>query len=110
MDFVVKIDHKKNTHLDGIKVSTTFSGIKKTPDNEHDILLVEFDKPCSIAGVFTKSLTSSAPVNQCKNNLSSSEKATVRAIIVNSGNANAFTGKLGEETVSKVSKFLSKLL
>ena len=110
MDFVVKIDHKKNIHLDGVKVSTTFSGIKKTPNNEHDILLVEFDKPCSIAGVFTKSLTSSAPVNQCRSNLSSSEKSTVRAIVVNSGNANAFTGKLGEEAVSKVSRFLSKLL
>ena len=110
MDFAMKNDNKKNIHLDGIKVSTTFSGIKKTPDNEHDVLLVQFDKPCSIAGVFTKSLTSSAPVNQCRRNLSFSKEATVRAIVVNSGNANAFTGKLGEETVSKISKFLSKLL
>ncbi len=106
----MKNDNKKNIHLDGIKVSTTFSGIKKTPDNEHDVLLIEFDKPCSIAGVFTKSLTSSASVNQCRSNLSSSKQATARAIVVNSGNANAFTGKLGEETVSKISKFLSKLL
>ena len=59
----MKNDHKKNIYLEGIKVSTTFSGIKKTPHNEDDVLLVQFDKPCSIAGIFTKSLTSSASVN-----------------------------------------------
>ncbi len=103
-------NHKKDIHLEGIKVSTTFCGIKKTPDNEDDLLLVEFDESCSIAGVFTKSLTSSAPVNQCRSNLSSSEQATVRAIVVNSGNANAFTGKLGEETVFKISEYLANKL
>ena len=106
----MKNNHKKDIHLEGIKVFTTFCGIKNTPDNEDDLLLVEFDKSCSIAGVFTKSLTSSAPVNLCKSNLSSAEQATVRAIVVNSGNANAFTGKLGEETVLKISKYLSKKL
>ena len=106
----MKNNHKKNIYLEGIKVSTAFCGIKKTPDNEDDLLLVEFDKSCSIAGVFTKSLTSSAPVNQCKSNLSSMEQATVKAIVVNSGNANAFTGKLGEESVLKISKYLSQKL
>ena len=106
----MKNNHKKDIHLEGVKVSTTFCGIKKTPHNEDDILLVEFDKPCSIAGVFTKSLTSSASVNQSRSNLSSRQQATVRAIVVNSGNANAFTGKLGEKTVLKISKHLSKLL
>ncbi len=106
----MKNNHKKDIHLEGIKVFTTFCGIKNTPDNEDDLLLIECDKSCSIAGVFTKSLTSSAPVNQCKSNLSSMEKATVRAIVVNSGNANAFTGKLGEETVLKISKYLSQKL
>ena len=107
MDFVMKNDHKKNIYLEGIKVSTTYSGIKKTPHNEDDTLLIQFDHPCSIAGVFTKSLTSSASVNQSKHNLSSREQSTVRAIIVNSGNANAFTGKLGENTVLRISKHLS---
>ena len=106
----MKNNDKKNIYLDGIKVYTTYTGIKKTPNNEHDLLLVEFDNPSSIAGVFTKSLTSSASVNQCKINLRSSDQASVRAIIVNSGNANAFTGRLGEQTVSKISKHLSELL
>ena len=96
--------------LDDIKVSTIYAGIKKTPNNEDDLLLIEFDTKSSIAGVFTQSLTSSASVNQCKKNLNSSKEPIVRAILVNSGNANAFTGKMGEETVVKISEYLSRKL
>ena len=55
----------ENITLEDIKISTCFSGIKKSKNNEHDLLLVEFEKEASIAGLFTKSLTSSASVNQC---------------------------------------------
>ena len=100
----------KNSLLENIKISTIFSGIKKTKDNEEDLLLIELEKSSSIAGVFTQSLTSSASVNQCKKNLTKFKEPSVRAILVNSGNANAFTGKLGEETVLKISKYLSAKL
>ena len=93
--------------LKDIKVSTIHSGIKKTKDNEDDLLLIELEKRSAIAGVFTKSLTASASVNQCKKNLTKYKDPIARAILVNSGNANAFTGKLGEETVLKISKYLS---
>ena len=93
--------------LKDIKISTIYSGIKKTKNNEDDLLLIELKKKSAIAGVFTQSLTSSASVNQCKKNLAKHKEPTVRAILVNSGNANAFTGKLGEETVLKISKYLS---
>ena len=93
-----------------IKVSTIYSGIKKTQNNEEDLLLIELKKKSAIAGVFTQSLTSSDSVNQCKKNLTKYKEPEVRAILVNSGNANAFTGKLGEETVLKISKYLSKKL
>ena len=93
-----------------IKVSTIYSGIKKTQDNEDDLLLIELEKKTAIAGVFTQSLTSSASVNQCKKNLAKYKEPIARAILVNSGNANAFTGKLGQETVLKISKFLSEKL
>ena len=43
----MKNNRKKDIHLEGIKVFTTFCGIKNTPDNEDDLLLVEFDKSCS---------------------------------------------------------------
>ena len=55
-----------NHLLKDILVSTTYSGIKKTHDNEDDLLLIELKKKSAIAGVFTQSLTSSASVNQCK--------------------------------------------
>ena len=100
----------ENITLEDIKISTCFSGIKKSKNNEHDLLLVEFEKEASIAGLFTKSLTSSASVNQCKQCLHSEEKQTIRAIVVNSGNANAFTGEKGEETVLKIRNFISKKL
>lgn len=100
----------ENITLEDIKISTCFSGIKKSKNNEHDLLLVEFEKEASIAGLFTKSLTSSASVNQCKQCLHSDEEQTIRAIVVNSGNANAFTGEKGEETVLKIRTFISKKL
>jgi glutamate N-acetyltransferase/amino-acid N-acetyltransferase len=95
------------TSFQNLKISTCFSGIKKSSNNEHDLLLIEFEKASSVAGVFTKSLTSSASVNQCRDCLNSEQQSTVRAIVVNSGNANAFTGKKGEETVLEIRKFLS---
>ena len=99
----------KNTHsFNDLKVSTVYSGIKNKSSKEDDLLLIEFGTEANIAGVFTRSLTSSAPVNQCKHNIKSSKIPSVRAIIVNSGNANAFTGKIGDKTVLDVSKYLSK--
>lgn len=100
----------ENSSLKNLKISTCYSGIKKSPNNEHDLLLVEFDKPATIAGLFTKSLTSSASVNQCKDCLKSEKQPTAKAIVVNSGNANAFTGKKGEETVLKIRKYLASRL
>ncbi|MDC1375570.1 bifunctional glutamate N-acetyltransferase/amino-acid acetyltransferase ArgJ [bacterium] len=101
---------KNIRNLNDIKISTIHSGIKNKSDKEDDLLLIEFDQEASVAGVFTKSLTSSAPVNQCKYNIKSSKTPSVRAIIVNSGNANAFTGKAGDETVINISKHISKKL
>ena len=103
----MKKESIKKTLLEGIKVSTTYSGIKKTQENEDDLLLIELKKKSAVAGVFTQSLTSSASVNRCKKNLTKYKEPIARAILVNSGNANAFTGKMGEETVSKISKYLA---
>ena len=97
-------------NLDGIKLSTIFSGVKQPFQNKDDLLLIELDTNSSIGGVFTKSLTASAPVIYCKKNLKSSKNPTVRAIVVNSGNANAFTGYLGDRTVESITDFVSKAL
>jgi len=66
-------------------------------------MLMEFAPGTAIAGVLTRSLTRSAPVDLCRKNLKSGK---ARAILVNSGNANAFTGKAGVASVDRCSKAL----
>ena len=78
--------------LDGVRIATAAAGIKY--EGRTDLMVMVFDRPASVAGVFTKSLCPSAPVEFCRKNLSG-ERA--RALVVNSGNANAFTGKKGAE-------------
>jgi len=103
-------ENSDHNNLNGIKLSTIFSGIKQPFQDKDDLLLIELDQSCPIGGVFTKSSTASAPVTHSKDNLKSSENPSVRAIVVNSGNANAFTGHFGDETVNIVSNFLSRKL
>ena len=61
--------NQNENNLKGIRLSTIFSGIKKPFQNKDDLLFIELNKNSSIGGVFTKSLTASAPVIHCKNNL-----------------------------------------
>jgi glutamate N-acetyltransferase/amino-acid N-acetyltransferase len=60
-----------------------------------------------IAGVLTKSKTASAPVEWCRKNLS---RGKARAIIVNAGNANAFTGKAGDRSVDEATRAVAAAL
>jgi glutamate N-acetyltransferase/amino-acid N-acetyltransferase len=59
-----------------------------------DLMMAVFDPGTTVAGVLTRSKTCSAPVLWCRDNLNG---ASARALVVNSGNANAFTGKRGVE-------------
>ncbi|NRA86090.1 MAG: bifunctional glutamate N-acetyltransferase/amino-acid acetyltransferase ArgJ [Rhizobiales bacterium] len=76
--------------------------------NRDNLLLVSFVEGTKVAGVFTKSKTRSAAVDWCKNHLSTGHDA--RALIVNSGNSNAFTGKAGVKTVNDVVAYLANKL
>ncbi|MEO4043166.1 bifunctional glutamate N-acetyltransferase/amino-acid acetyltransferase ArgJ [Hoeflea sp. CAU 1731] len=78
--------------LDGVRIATTAAGIKYK--GRTDLLVMCFDEPVSVAGVFTRSLCPSAPVDFCRRNL---DGGKARVLVVNSGNANAFTGKKGNE-------------
>ena len=82
--------------MKGVKISTINCGIKYK--NRDDLLLVAFDQPANVAGVFTQSSMPAAPVTWCKKNIAGGKAA---ALIVNAGNANAFTGKIGDEIVNK---------
>jgi glutamate N-acetyltransferase/amino-acid N-acetyltransferase len=61
-----------------------------------DLTLIAADQGCAAAGVFTTSRTPSAPVLVCRRHLQRAQKTGIRAILCNSGNANASTGKPGE--------------
>jgi glutamate N-acetyltransferase / amino-acid N-acetyltransferase len=75
----------------GFRAMGVHAGIKK---NKPDVALIVSDRPASAAAVFTKNAMRAAPVDLSKDHLS---KGDIRAIIVNSGNANAATGAQGME-------------
>jgi len=81
--------------IDGVRMATAEAGIKYK--NRTDVLMMVFDQPATVAGVFTRSKCPSAPVDFCRANLAAGK---ARAVVVNSGNANAFTGRKGREATA----------
>ena len=77
--------------LAGVRLATGEAGIKYK--DRTDVLLAVLAPGTEVAGVFTRSKTFSAPVEWCKNQL---KHGAARALVVNSGNANAFTGQAGQ--------------
>jgi glutamate N-acetyltransferase/amino-acid N-acetyltransferase len=93
----------------GVKLATAAAGIRYK--GRTDVLLAVMDKGTSVAGVFTKSKCSSAPVDWCRAKLKrgkASKKAFARAVVVNSGNANAFTGKTGRQATALTASIAAK--
>ncbi|WP_455478634.1 bifunctional glutamate N-acetyltransferase/amino-acid acetyltransferase ArgJ [Bartonella sp. B10] len=83
--------------LSGVRLATAEAGIKYK--DRTDLLLIVFDELVSVAGVFTRSKCPSAPVDHCRISLS---HGSARGIVVNSGNANAFTGRKGKQTTDTI--------
>jgi glutamate N-acetyltransferase/amino-acid N-acetyltransferase len=82
--------------IDGVRLATAAAGIRYP--GRIDLLLALFDPGTTVAGVLTQSKTASAPVDWCRHHL---HHGMARALVVNSGNANAFTGKRGTEAVKR---------
>jgi glutamate N-acetyltransferase/amino-acid N-acetyltransferase len=80
--------------IEGVRIATAEAGIRYK--NRTDVLYLTLAKDSAVAGVFTRSKCPSAPVDWCRKNLA---KGTGRALVVNSGNANAFTGRSGAQAV-----------
>ena len=91
----------------GVRFGTLAAGIKY--QNRSDVMLAELAPGTSIAGVFTQSATRSAAVLDCQKKLGL-PAAGGAAILVNSGNANAFTGHRGMASVEALTKALSDQL
>ena len=89
--------------VEGVRFATAEAGIKYK--NRTDVLLAMFDEGTTVAGVFTTSKCPSAPVDWCRKNMAGGR---ARALVVNSGNANAFTGKKGVETVTVTGDIAAK--
>jgi glutamate N-acetyltransferase/amino-acid N-acetyltransferase len=83
--------------LAGVRLATTAAGVRYK--DRTDVLLALLAPGTQVAGVFTTSKTASAPVLWCRDKLKGGE---ARVLVVNSGNANAFTGKAGLEGVREI--------
>ncbi len=87
----------------GVRLATAAAGIRYT--GRTDVLLALFDPGTTVAGVFTRSKCPSAPVEWCRARLNPGK---ARALVVNSGNANAFTGKSGRASTKLTAELAAK--
>ncbi len=91
--------------IPGVRLAAYAAGIRYAGRN--DLMLVELAPGSTVAGVFTKSATRGVPVDWCKECLPGGR---VRAIVVNSGNANVFTGRAGRQVVEATAATAAALL
>lgn len=87
----------------GVRFATAEAGIRYK--GRQDVWFALLDEGTQVAGVFTRSKCPSAPVDWCRENLS---QGSARAIVVNSGNANAFTGLKGRDAVKLTAEIAAK--
>ncbi len=93
----------------GVEFAAVEAGVRYK--NRKDVMLVRLAPGTAMAGVFTRSTTRSACVRDCQAKLAMKVPAGVgAAIIVNSGNSNAFTGKAGESSVAAVTDAVAAAL
>lgn len=85
--------------IDGVRFATAQAGVKYK--GRTDVMLALLDPGSVVAGVFTRSATRSANVLDCQAKINLGGDAGA-AIIVNSGNSNAFTGRAGDESVAAI--------
>src|SRR5436190_24245679 len=90
----VKLDPPQAEHLlsiSGVRLGIAKAHIRKP--NRKDLLLVELEPGCRVGGVFTRNRFAAAPVEVCREHLQ--RGLPIRAIVVNTGVANAGTGEPG---------------
>ena len=90
----------------GLRLGHAHAGIRKA--NRKDVLVLELVEGSSVAGVFTKNRFCAAPVTICRQHLGSG--LPIRALVVNTGNANAGTGEPGYQNAIKTCDELAQLM
>src|SRR5215204_4096054 len=86
--------------ITGVRIATAAAHIRYP--SRTDVMLALFDEGTTVGGVFTRSKCPSAAVDWCRAHL---KAGTAAALLVNSGNANAFTGKAGRDATKRIAKF-----
>jgi len=99
------IENGSISSVQGIKAAGINSGIKK---QKKDLALIYSDVPCNAAGTFTLNKVVAAPLIISKEIINKKKK--VKAILVNSGNANACTGETGLANAYKMQKYCAEKL
>ena len=90
----------------GVEIATARAGFYK--HDRDDLLIMRFAEGTSAAGVFTRHGVGSAPVDWCKRQMVASKGEDIRALVVNAGCANSFTGKPGADAVRRVATAVGK--
>ncbi len=90
----------------GVKIGITEAGIRKA--NRRDLTVFELAPGTSVAGVFTTNRFRAAPVQVCEAHLATHDG--IRALVINTGNANAGTGQVGLEKAQQTCKEAARLL
>ncbi len=85
--------------IKGLRLSAGAAGVKY--QGRDDVMLAVMAPGTTVAGTFTRSKTRSAPVRDCQEKLGG-DSSTGAAILVNSGNSNAFTGHYGQTSVAEI--------
>jgi len=93
--------------IDGVEFAAVEAGVRYA--GRSDVMLARLCPGTAIAGAFTRSATRAAPVLDCEAKLGANTGGGA-AIIVNSGNANAFTGSHGRDSVSRITSAVANVL
>jgi len=91
----------------GVRLAVHAAAIRY--EGRNDLMLAALDPGTTVAGVFTRTMCPSAPVDWCREALTASG-GRARAVICNSGNANAFTGRTGSDVAAHTAETLSAVL
>jgi glutamate N-acetyltransferase/amino-acid N-acetyltransferase len=91
--------------IEGVQFATGHTGMKYK--NRDDLMLASLDRGTTVAGVFTKNSMPGAPVDWCREIL---PRGTARALVVNAGIANVFTGAAGRKTVEETATATAGLI
>ena len=94
--------------IKGVHFSTASAGVKY--QGRSDVMLAVLDPGTEIAGVFTSSSTRSFAVIDCEEKIHLKDSSSGAAIVVNSGNANAFTGYRGKVSVETITSMAADVL